>query len=127
MIVTFARDGQEIGQHDESAVAALLATGQLLPSDHYWHEGLAGWGVAGERVWPTPPPPAETSVPPARLTPVPSTPAARPAVRVKEHRPTAINPLLVLLALLVWSASGYLYWIRPDPTLPFPLPIAIQP
>jgi hypothetical protein len=49
MIVTFARDGQEIGQHHEDEVPALLASGKILPSDDYWHEGLPEWRKVGER------------------------------------------------------------------------------
>jgi hypothetical protein len=32
MIITFARNGQEIGQHHEDEVPALLASGEILPA-----------------------------------------------------------------------------------------------
>jgi hypothetical protein len=53
MIITFARQGQEIGQFSEDEVPALVASGDILPSDDYWHEGLDEWRKAGER-WPAP-------------------------------------------------------------------------
>ena len=51
MIITFARQGQEIGQFSEDEVPALVASGDILPSDDYWHEGLDDWRKVGER-WP---------------------------------------------------------------------------
>jgi len=51
MIITFARNGQEIGQYHEDEVPALVASGEILPSDDYWHEGLSEWRKVGER-WP---------------------------------------------------------------------------
>lgn len=50
MIIIFARQGQEIGHFPEHEVAALVASGEILPSDDYWHEGLdEGRKVGGHR------------------------------------------------------------------------------
>jgi hypothetical protein len=43
MIIAFARQGQEIGHFPEDEVPALVSSGQILPSDDYWHEGLPDW------------------------------------------------------------------------------------
>jgi hypothetical protein len=51
MIIAFARQGQEIGQFSEEDVPALVASGEILPSDDYWHEGLDSWRKVGDR-WP---------------------------------------------------------------------------
>ena len=51
MIIAFARRGLEIGQFPEDEVPALVSSGQILPSDDYWHEGLDDWRKVGDR-WP---------------------------------------------------------------------------
>ncbi len=51
MIIAFARQGQEIGHFPEDDVPTLVASGQILPSDDYWHEGLDDWRKVGHR-WP---------------------------------------------------------------------------
>lgn len=51
MIIAFARRGQEIGQFPEDEVPALVASGQILPSDDYRHEGMDEWRKVGDR-WP---------------------------------------------------------------------------
>jgi hypothetical protein len=47
MIVCIARDGQEIGQHPKEAIPQLVASGEVLPTDHYWHQGMREWAVVG--------------------------------------------------------------------------------
>ena len=51
MIIAFARQGQEIGHFSKDEVPALVASGQILPSDDYWHEGMDEWRKVGDR-WP---------------------------------------------------------------------------
>lgn len=106
MIVTFARDGQEIARHEEAEVAGLLATGQLLATDHYWHEGMAAWGTVGERTWPADPP---------APAPAPASAASRPALKIHAPRKRKANPVLALAAVLVWGGVAYLYHTRPAP------------
>jgi len=112
MIVTFARDGHEIARHEEADVAGLLAAGHLLATDHYWHEGIVAWGLVGERSW---------SATTPEVAPKPTGPN-RPALRVGARPANKTSPALVLLAILVWSAAGYLYYTRPEsaalPVLP---------
>jgi len=38
-----ARAGQEIGTYNLTQVTAMLASGQLLPTDFYWRPGMADW------------------------------------------------------------------------------------
>ena len=46
MTIAFARQGQEIGHFPEDEVPALVASGEILPSDDYWHEGLDDWRIS---------------------------------------------------------------------------------
>jgi hypothetical protein len=41
--VYIARDGAEIGECRRGDVAELVREGELLPSDHYWYEGMENW------------------------------------------------------------------------------------
>ena len=41
--VKISRDGKEIGTYEAKEAVRLLALGQLLPTDHYWHEGMVNW------------------------------------------------------------------------------------
>jgi hypothetical protein len=42
--VFIARDGVEIGECPREEVASLLRKGEILETDHYWHEGMEAWG-----------------------------------------------------------------------------------
>src|SRR5438477_3609456 len=42
----YAKDGQQRGPFPETHVRQLAASGQLLPHDLVWHEGLADWVAA---------------------------------------------------------------------------------
>jgi endonuclease/exonuclease/phosphatase family metal-dependent hydrolase len=96
MIVSFA----------EEAVPLLLRSGELLPSDHYWCEGMAEWGVVGER-WPVQPePPARKAAPVLRA---PATQAATPSGSTNRRLPI----ILGVVALLVLGAAAYFYFSGP--------------
>lgn len=84
MIIAFARQGQEIGHFAEDEVPALVASGQILPSDDYWHEGLDDWRKVGDR-WPV----AEVA-----------------------HHPT--TPVMTMEDVPTSSRSTLLLYIRPD-------------
>lgn len=43
MIAYIARDGAEIGSFERAEIEELAATGELLPTDYYWHEGMENW------------------------------------------------------------------------------------
>jgi hypothetical protein len=124
MIVTFARDGKEIARHAEAEVNGLLANGHLLATDHYWHEGMVAWGLVGERSWSAATPGAATTPP---ITPRLTAPG-RPALRIRTRPTRTKSPALVLLAILVWSTAGYLYWTRPESAgLAIPPPATAAP
>ncbi len=67
MNINVARNGQQLGVFPLEEINRRLATGELLPADLAWHEGMAGWqplhtiaGVhvpAGTALAPTAPPP----------------------------------------------------------------------
>jgi hypothetical protein len=42
--VFIARDGVEIGECPRDEVANHLRSGEILETDHYWHEGMEAWG-----------------------------------------------------------------------------------
>ena len=109
MIVTIARDGQEVGQHPEEAVPLLLASGELLPTDHYWHEGLAEWGLVSERWSAQPAPPVRTAGPVLRA---PTPQAAAPSGSTNRW----LQVLLGVVALLVLGAAAYFYFAKPTET-----------
>ena len=54
MQIQFARNGAAlVPSLPEEIVPSLLQSKTLLPSDHYWHEGMADW-MPVEAHWPAP-------------------------------------------------------------------------
>jgi hypothetical protein len=43
MTVHVSRNGQEIGQYTQHDFNSLMQTGRLLPTDHFWVEGMDAW------------------------------------------------------------------------------------
>lgn len=58
MLVSIARDGQEIGEWNEDQVRTLYLDGQLLGTDMYWHEGMDEWKTLRHLIKPALPQPA---------------------------------------------------------------------
>jgi len=70
--VHIARDGKIIGSHDEHAVPALIALGEIRRTDHWWRRGMRVWQVVGRTFDPPPPAaPAVSAAAPAAPAPVP--------------------------------------------------------
>jgi hypothetical protein len=46
--VFIARDGVEIAEIPRDWIPDLVRSGEVLLTDHYWHEGMATWGVVGD-------------------------------------------------------------------------------
>ena len=49
-IIQVARAGVVIGKYSPPEFVALLESGQLRDSDHYWQEGMGGWAVLSEYI-----------------------------------------------------------------------------
>jgi len=108
----YAKEGQQRGPFPESHVFQLGATGQLLPHDLVWHEGLADW-VAAHTIPGLIPEKAR-----AALTEQPAPTDARPA-RLDEPAPSlAESPsdfppwLAVLLAVFTLGIFSVWYTWR---------------
>jgi len=43
VVVSVARNGQNIGNFDLQTFRQNITTGVFLPTDHYWTQGMAGW------------------------------------------------------------------------------------
>jgi hypothetical protein len=43
--VLVARQGKNIGSFDLNAFKQNVAAGLIIPSDHYWIQGMAGWDL----------------------------------------------------------------------------------
>lgn len=63
--VHIARDGKILGSHDEHAVPALIALGEIRRTDHWWRRGMRSWEVVGR----TFDPPANPAAPPPARPP----------------------------------------------------------
>jgi hypothetical protein len=74
--VHIARDGKIIGSHDEHAVPALVALGEVRRTDHFWRRGMGAWAVVGR-----------TFDRPAAIpgSPAATPPAAQPVPRPAGH------------------------------------------
>ena len=46
--VFIARDGVEIGEYSRESIANLVRSGDIQPTDHYWHEGMESWALISE-------------------------------------------------------------------------------
>jgi len=47
MDIQIARSGDIIGSHPVAAMPSLVASGAVLPTDQYWHEGMSDWAIVG--------------------------------------------------------------------------------
>jgi predicted RNA-binding Zn-ribbon protein involved in translation (DUF1610 family) len=47
-VVHISRGGAELGSFPWSEIRSLIASGSVLPTDHYWREGMAEWRLVGE-------------------------------------------------------------------------------
>jgi len=49
MLIKVARAGQVIGEHTVEALRVHIRNQSVLPTDHYWHEGMSGWELISSR------------------------------------------------------------------------------
>jgi hypothetical protein len=69
-----SRNGEQLGTWSPEEVRHYFQTGNLVATDHYWHEGMAQWDTLGNLL-PSPPPATILPPPPVpaqRLDPPPS-------------------------------------------------------
>ena len=86
--IHIARNGSVIGVHEEHAVPALVALGEIRRTDHWWREGMKGWERVGATFdAPRPAAPSAAVVAP----PSPAAPAARPAKPAGHLRYTCLR------------------------------------
>ena len=64
MQISIARDGHEIGAWTEQEIRRLYRDGQLLPTDHYWREGMSQWEPLTGLCATPPPAPPQSAQPP---------------------------------------------------------------
>ena len=104
MLISIARDGQEIGEWTDDQVRALSQDGQLLGTDYYWHEGMPAWLPLRSLLKPAPPAEgaggvSEPTVPPVQVAPVVVGPVAQP--------PPLPVPVAVKKPGRNWSAESF--------------------
>ena len=47
MDIQIARNGEVVGAYQVAAMPSLVASGSVLPTDQYWHEGMNDWAAVG--------------------------------------------------------------------------------
>lgn len=47
-LITISRDGNETGKYLESDLMMLIEQKKVLPTDHYWKEGMTSWGLISQ-------------------------------------------------------------------------------
>jgi endonuclease/exonuclease/phosphatase family metal-dependent hydrolase len=115
-----SRDGEQFGPFSSEQVHEMLQSGQVLPSDFYWQEGMAEWGVVSDNWQPVSTPAPSPPMPAASNRPALS---ARPNVSVsaKQSRskdyPIAFVYTLVVSVVLLALAAAYLVFQSFQPSL----------
>jgi hypothetical protein len=103
VIISIARRGQTIGQHSEQDVSRLIASGQILPSDDYWHEGMDEWRKVVER-WPVAP-----------LLPPLTAPVVRLDDTMAPHHSGFGVVFWLIIALIIAGGACWYFFLRPWP------------
>jgi len=114
-----SRDGEQFGPFTPDQIQEMLLSGQILPSDFFWQEGMAEWGVVSDN-WqpvstpaPSPPKPSGTTRPQLSAKPdfnAPSKPSRA------EGYPITFISLIAVVALLAITAA-YLVFQSFQPSL----------
>jgi hypothetical protein len=117
--VFIARDGVEIAEIPRDWIPDLVRSGEVLPTDHYWHEGMATWGVVGDDLavpLPIARPAAEPQAEPAgEPEAYAETDSVDDPVAENQRRPKDWRRIGVIsLAALVLIAGLATWLIRPD-------------
>lgn len=48
LTIYFARDGQQTGSFSWEDARTRVRSGEIEPTDHYWHEGMVEWKLVSE-------------------------------------------------------------------------------
>lgn len=98
--VHIARDGKIIGSHDEHAVPALVALGEVRRTDHWWRRGMRVWQVVG-RTFDAP------AAAPARPAPGPAGHVRYTCLRCGNRfaEPKVVKDGSLLTELFYWAIS----------------------
>ena len=109
MNIHISRNGQEIGIYDDSQLAQLASSSQILPTDTAWKEGMAGWEPLAnlhpelfQAATPPPQPPPQNQPP---STPLPPPQAQQSQVIHQPVQETATGSLPKL-----WNPSAAANW-----------------
>ena len=65
-MISIAHNGQELGQFSEEDTAAMLESGQIDRTAHYWTEGMTEWRPITEIIQTEPLPPPPPTLPPLK-------------------------------------------------------------
>lgn len=117
-LIHVARKGVVLGKYQQVQLVSLLASGQVLHTDHYWIKGMPGWQVIGANF-----DQAEGGSVPLNSSPTmaarrppaipPSIPPALPAGRLPGSVPKALylTPIFFIGAIfvLILLLQGYAY------------------
>ncbi|MDR0353651.1 MAG: CD225/dispanin family protein [Opitutaceae bacterium] len=87
-----ARNNQQLGTFSKEEVAARYASGEILPTDLVWTEGMANWQPAAQVFGPPAPPPPPTSAPAGMPPPIVPTGAATPMPPAYDSTPRPAKP-----------------------------------
>ena len=71
-----ARAGIETGQFEQAEFEEKIRTREILPTDHFWSEGMTDWLLVLERRPSAPAPRKRRRRPPAPMRPLPGDAAA---------------------------------------------------
>jgi hypothetical protein len=118
ILIHVARQGVVLGKYPQPQLVSLLASGQVLHTDHYWIKGMPGWQVIGTNF-----DQAEGGSAPLNSSPTmaarrppaipPSIPPALPAGRLPGGVPKALylTPMFFFGAIfvLILLLQGYAY------------------
>jgi hypothetical protein len=48
IVVSVARNGEQVGDFPWGSIRQLMAAGSILPTDHYWHQGMSEWRLVSD-------------------------------------------------------------------------------
>jgi hypothetical protein len=105
MKITVARNGQVLGQHEAEAIPALVQSGAILPTDHYWHDAMAGWETIQSK-WPAGTIALAAGAPPVLTGTGANVAPATPSGPIDLAAIAQANPAIIRGARWFWWVAG---------------------